>query len=66
MLVPLQVMKRDLEEAAANLERLAGLMEGHLAYIEQRKADGVVDDISTNIESIDMSVERLRAAAAKL
>jgi hypothetical protein len=66
MLVPLPVMKRDLEEAAANLERLAGLMESHLAYSEHRKASGVVDEISTNIESIDVSVERLRAAAAKL
>lgn len=58
-------MKRDFAEEFAKVDRLAGLMEGHISCIGQTKADGV-DDISTNIEPIDISVERLRAAAPKL
>jgi hypothetical protein len=66
MLVTLSNMKRDLEETAAHFERLSVVMSGHLIFSAHRQSSRGQADISSSIEAIESSVERLRLAAAKL
>jgi hypothetical protein len=66
MLETLSNMKRDLEETAAHFEKLSVVMAGHLLFSIHRQSSRGQQDISQNIDAIESSVERLRAAAAKI